>query len=80
MIESYEFFLNTKTEYIDYINKIMEAYEGLGIVRTLDPKAGKVKIITLKHYREEVLAIILNLKKDNITIDIEKEGVWEGIL
>ena len=34
---SYEFFIESEKKHIDFINKIIEAYEGVGVVRTLDP-------------------------------------------
>lgn len=80
MIKSYEFFINTETKYIDFINKIMEAYEGIGIIRTLDAKNGKIKIITLEHFREETVKIIDNLRKNGVVLEIEREGIWEGVL
>lgn len=80
-MQSYEFYVQTDKNDIDFINKVMEAYEGLGIVRTLDPKAGTVKIVTVDCWKKDV-EIILNDMRDNhnIKMEITKQGVWEGIL
>jgi len=43
-LKSWEYIIQTKKEHIDFINKIVEAYEGAGNVRTLDNKNGLVKI------------------------------------
>ncbi len=79
-MKSYEFFINTEMKDIDFINKIMEAYEGLGVVRTLNPKEGKIKIITLDYYIENIRNILSGLKDKGVAIEIEKEGYWEGLL
>ena len=45
-IKSWEYIIQTKKEHIDFINKIIEAYDGLGNVRTLDNQNGLIKILT----------------------------------
>lgn len=45
-MKSWEYIIQTKREHIDFINKIVEAYEGVGNVRTLDNRNGLIKIIT----------------------------------
>ena len=45
MKKSYEFLIQSKREDIDFINKIVEAYEGAGVVRTLDPIKGIISVI-----------------------------------
>ncbi len=77
-INSYEFFIQTEKKHIDFINKIMEAYEGLGIVRTIDPKAGKIKIITLEIYKKEIDRILEDLNKKGIGVEVTEEGIWKG--
>ena len=37
MLGSYEFLIQSRKEDIDFINKVVEAYEGAGVVRTVDP-------------------------------------------
>ena len=44
-MRSYEYILDIDKHDIDFINKIVEAYEGLAIVRTLDSKNGKIKFL-----------------------------------
>ena len=36
MLSSYEFLIQSRKEDIDFINKVIEAYEGIGVVRTVD--------------------------------------------
>jgi hypothetical protein len=77
-IKSYEYFLKTEKKHIDFINKIMEAYEGLGIVRTINAKEGLIKIITLDIYKSEVTKILRDLNEKEIKIDILEECFWKG--
>lgn len=46
---------------IDFLNRIMEGYDGLGIVSTLDRRAGLVVIRVTPDTRADVLAIISSL-------------------
>ena len=53
-MKSWEYIIQTKRENIDFINKIVEAYDGLGNVRTLDNKNGLIKIITNSYLPEDM--------------------------
>jgi len=77
-IKSYEYFIKTEKKHIDFINKIMEAYEGLGIVRTISPNEGLIKIITLEIYRDEITKILNDLNEKGIKLIIDKEQIWKG--
>lgn len=77
-MKSYEFFIQTKKEDIDFINKIMEAYEGIGVVRTNDPKKGLITIITTTDFKDIAKEIILDLGKNYVEIEILNEGLWNG--
>lgn len=79
-MKSYEFFIQTRKEDIDFINKIMEAYEGVGVVRTNDPKKGLITIITTTDFKEIAKEIIIDLGKNYVELEILKEGLWNGNL
>ena len=79
-MKSYEYFIQTEKKHIDFINKIMEAYEGLGIMRTLDANKGLVKIITIDTAKKDIDGIIEDLNKRDIKIEILEEGFWKGEL
>ena len=79
-LKSYEYFIQTEKKHIDFINKIMEAYEGLGIIRTLDANKGLVKIITIDTAKKDIDGIIEDLNKRDIKIEILEEGFWKGEL
>jgi|JTFP01.1.fsa_nt_gb hypothetical protein len=79
-MKSYEYFIKTERKYIDFLNKIFEAYEGIGIVRTLNADAGEIKIISIDTYREDIYNIISDLKEYGVVLEIIKEGFWGGEL
>lgn len=79
-MESYEFFIQTRKQDIDFINKIIEAYEGIGIVRTNDPNKGLITIITTIDFKDFIKNVILDLGENHVQIEILKENLWEGIL
>ena len=80
MMRSYEFFIQTERKHIDFINKVIEAYEGLGIVRTLDAKLGTIKIISTEFYADDVRGVIEDLDKSGVYAKITYEGPWKGVL
>lgn len=77
-IRSYEYFLKTEKRHIDFVNKIMEAYEGLGVVRTMNPKEGLIKIITLNIYKNQIDKILVDLNERGINITTIEESFWKG--
>lgn len=62
--KSYEFLLRSKVEDIDFINKIMEAYEGVGVVRTLDSKTGLLSIVLTEDFKDFVREMLEDLGKN----------------
>ena len=79
-MKSYEFFIKTERKNIDFLNKVFEAYEGIGIVRTLNANAGEIKIITLENNKEDIENIISDLKNYGVAIEITSCGEWGGQL
>ncbi|NME36594.1 MULTISPECIES: DUF4911 domain-containing protein [Fusobacterium] len=79
-MESYEFVVKSRREDIDFINKIIEAYEGLGVVRTTNPKEGLLTIITTDDFKDELKKIILDLGNKYVVAEILEEGKWKGQL
>ena len=49
-MQSYEFKIQSRKEDIDFINKIIEAYEEVGVVRTTDAQKGLITIISTEDY------------------------------
>ena len=79
-MKSWEYIIQTKKEHIDFINKIVEAYEGLRNVRTLDNQNGLIKILTNSYFIDEMDLVIERLKKNDIYIEILEKREWLGIL
>ena len=79
-MKSWEYIIQTKRENIDFINKIVEAYDGLGNVRTLDNKNGLIKIITNSYLLEDMDKVLKKLQKKGIEIEIQDRRQWLGVL
>ncbi len=79
-MKSWEYIIQTKRENIDFINKIVEAYDGLGNVRTLDNKNGLIKIITNSYLLEDMDKVLEKLRKKGIEIEIQDRREWLGVL
>lgn len=79
-ITSWEYIIKTKKEYIDFINKVIEAYDGLGNVRTLDNQSGLIKILTNSYLLDDMDKAIETLKQKNIEMEVLKKREWLGVL
>ena len=79
-MKSYEFKVKTRREDIDFINKIIEAYEGIGVVRTRNASEGDLTIISTLDFKDDLRKIIEDLNKKWVEVRIVSEGVWNGEL
>ena len=79
-MKSWEYIIQTRKEHIDFINKIVEAYDGLGNVRTLDNNNGLIKIITNSYFTDDMDKVIERLRAKDIHIEILEKREWLGIL
>ena len=59
-----EIFLKVNKEDINYINRIMEGYEYLGVVSTIDKNEGIIVIRTTTDMYDEAKVILENLEID----------------
>ena len=80
MLGSYEFLIQSRKEDIDFINKVVEAYEGAGVVRTVDPQKGLINIITTYDFKDFAKFVIEDLRKYDVVAEIIEEGAWKGSL
>ncbi|MBL7661974.1 DUF4911 domain-containing protein [bacterium] len=55
-------YLKVRTEDIVYIKSVVEAHEGLGIVRTLNPDRGELVLLVIKDQQVEAMSLISELK------------------
>ena len=79
-ITSWEYIIQTKKEYIDFINKVIEAYDGLGNVRTLDNQSGLIKILTNSYLLDDMDKAIETLKQKNIEMEVLEKREWLVVL
>ena len=79
-ITSWEYIIQTTKEYIDFINKVIEAYDGLGNVRTLDNQSGLIKILTNSYLLDDMDKAIETLKQKNIEMEVLEKREWLGVL
>ena len=79
-ITSWEYIIQTKKEYIDFINKVIEAYDGLGNVRTLDNQSGLIKILTNSYLLDDMDKAIETLKQKNIEMEVLEKREWLGLI
>ena len=79
-ITRWEYIIQTKKEYIDFINKVIEAYDGLGNVRTLDNQSGLIKILTNSYLLDDMDKAIETLKQKNIEMEVLEKREWLGVL
>ena len=80
MKKSYEFLIQSKKEDIDFINKIVEAYEWAGVVRTLDSTNGIISVISTDDYKDVMREVLIDLGNRWVDLKIIEEGAWKGTL
>ena len=80
MKKSYEFIIQSKKEDIDFINKIVEAYEVAGVVRTLDSTKGIISVISTDDYKDVMREVLIDLGNRWVDLKIIEEGAWKGTL
>ena len=80
MKKSYEFIIQSKKEDIDFINKIVEAYEGAGVVRTLDSTNGIISVISTDDYKDMMREVLIDLGNRWVDLKIIEEGAWKDTL
>lgn len=61
-------YIEIAPEMVNYVNRIIEGYEYLGVLTTLDPKRATCQINSTKDTKEEVLEVLKSL--DDIEIKI----------
>ena len=74
-----KFFTNTK--HVLYINSIIDSYEGIGLVRTIDKAKGFLTIYSTDGMFNEVLNVLNSLKEEGIPINnikVEETEEVEG--
>jgi hypothetical protein len=63
-MDTISLFIKIPTAEIAYLNFILESYEGVAIVRTIDPREGIVEVMVPPHYQKEIKEILKNLAEE----------------
>ena len=67
-----EFFLQLQKEDIAYLKFILESYEGVGIVRTIDQKKGIVVLLVAKDFKATAESILASLHREISFIEVPR--------
>ena len=74
-------FLTVALEDIVYLKSILESYEELGIIRTLNKARGEIVILALKDTESELLALLESIRSEmSFRITPPPEGMAEDWL
>lgn len=57
MVDSLVFNVKTEKRHIAYVNFIIEAYDGIAVVRTADPEAGLLEVLVAPDYEPDFRAL-----------------------
>jgi hypothetical protein len=68
----YRFSINR--EEICYLQWVIEAYDGMASMRTINPKTGQIEISIAPGCRQEILSLINHLKQEGIIHDPLKKS------
>jgi len=72
-METYKITLCIPRKDICYLQWIMESYDGMANVKTIDPVKGEIEISVVPDCRKEILSLIEYLKEEeNIHVSKEK--------
>ncbi|WP_067141907.1 DUF4911 domain-containing protein [Oceanivirga salmonicida] len=75
----YEYILKIGRKDIDIINKITEAYEGIGNVRTIDSHKALIKILTNSYFLDDIDNMLEKIRQTlNVDIEVISKEVWQG--
>lgn len=65
-------------EDISHINGILQAYEGMGIVRTIDNKTALIEVWVMPLYEDDFLTVLEDLARETDFTIVEKERPFDG--
>jgi hypothetical protein len=57
-------FLQIPPREIAYLTFVLESYEGVAAIRTVDPRKGIVELMVSPHYQEEIKEILQDLAEE----------------
>jgi hypothetical protein len=70
MFKTIRIMLNVDKKDIIYLNSIIDSYDGIAIMRTIDKKLGNVVIFTTENFENLVIHLLNSLKQEGILLEI----------
>ena len=62
--------LNVDKKDIIYLNSIIDSYDGIAIMRTIDKNLGNVVVFTTENFENLVIQLLNSLKQEGVLLDI----------
>lgn len=77
-MESYKIKFRVDIKNMIYINAVIDSYDGIGIIRTIDSKNGLVAVYTSEGQKVNLYDVLNALKSEGVNItDISEEKTEE---
>lgn len=73
-------YLKLPQKNIVFFKFVLESYEGLGVIRTLNPETGEIVIFTTEHTKKDLLELIESLKSELQIEEQQKNFLLQTLL
>jgi hypothetical protein len=73
-METKHIYLEVTPKNIVYLDSIIEAYEGIAVIRTIDAERGHVELTIPSYFYEDVTQILKNLSQHWFPINIQNDS------
>jgi Domain of unknown function (DUF4911) len=70
-------FYRVPLEQIAYVRAVVEGYDGVALLRALDPRRGEVEFVIGEGLEDEALAIAARLSSEAGLIEIARPADWD---
>ena len=70
MFKTVRIMLNVDKKDIIYLNSIIDSYDGIAIMRTIDKNLGNVVVFTTENFENLVIQLLNSLKQEGVILDI----------
>jgi hypothetical protein len=72
-MDTISLFIQIPPQEIAYLTFVLESYEGIAAIRTVDPHKGIVELMVAPHYQEEMREILKDLVEEFPIQDLVSE-------
>ncbi|HZS41276.1 MAG TPA: DUF4911 domain-containing protein [Polyangia bacterium] len=66
-------------EQIAYVRAVVEGYDGVAVLRALDPRRGEVELVIGEGLEDEALAIAARLAVEAGLVEIARPPDWDSL-